>query len=150
MDNIQDALHKLCNKSMVEAGATHWAETPDGEVLYYKITGSVLFWLPLSEAWITPGLVPYTLNSFDDERETKRQQIRNAVKSLTEYMQNYTKQEHYEDYTETIFIDDVLYGLGISLHPEIYREGRGYEEFKKRLRNHLDRNSALRDAECST
>lgn len=60
-----------------------------------------------------------------------------AVASLTEYMKTYTMQAHYQDYSDRIFIDDVLYGLGLALSSETYAFGDGYEKFKARLRAHL-------------
>lgn len=48
-----------------DVGATHWAVTPDSEVLFYKIGDDTLLWLAYSEVWITPGMAPYTLHPFD-------------------------------------------------------------------------------------
>jgi hypothetical protein len=59
-----------------------------------------------------------------------------AVVSLTKYMVSYTKQGSYEDYLDTTFIDDVLYGLGIALG-EKYSFAKGFDEFKQVLREHL-------------
>lgn len=71
--------------------------------------------------------------------EGKRERMRNMVKSLTKYMETYDKQHGYENYTDTTFVDDVLYVLGIALQPEKYRYAGGYDEFKKFLKDHLDR-----------
>lgn len=49
-----------------DIGATHWAATPDGEILLYQIRNNVLLWFPFSAAWDSPGTVPYTLYCFDD------------------------------------------------------------------------------------
>lgn len=46
--------------------ATHWAELPDGSILFYRVTDDVLLWFPKWQGWDKPGLVPYTLYSFDD------------------------------------------------------------------------------------
>jgi len=45
-------------------GATHWAELPDGSLLFYEIGDQVLLWLPYAKAWAKPGLIPYTLHCF--------------------------------------------------------------------------------------
>ena len=49
-------------------GSTHWAVTPSGEVLYYSVSDEVMLWHPFSGFWDKPGLVPYTLYSFDEVR----------------------------------------------------------------------------------
>lgn len=46
-------------------GATHWALLPDGGVIFYKINEQILLWAPYSKAWISPGIVPYTIHPFD-------------------------------------------------------------------------------------
>lgn len=47
-------------------GATHFAILPDDSIVYYQVADSVRIWLPNSKFWDLPGLVPYTLISFDD------------------------------------------------------------------------------------
>lgn len=50
-------------QSMVDA--THWAETPSGEILYYRIErGRVILWRPYSRAWDLTEDAPYTLHCF--------------------------------------------------------------------------------------
>lgn len=49
--------------------ATHWAILPDGSVNLYRISDTVLLWLPYSRVWEPPGTVPYTLHCFDDYSE---------------------------------------------------------------------------------
>jgi hypothetical protein len=56
-----------------------------------------------------------------------------AVNNLALYMATYNDQVGYESYSAKIFVDDVLYGLGISLDKEKYQYGQGYREFKKDL-----------------
>lgn len=70
-------------------------------------------------------------------RKRAPDRIINATKSLQDYMNTYDQQVEYDKYTDGIFINDVLYGLGIALEPELYRNNSGYEAFKKKLREHL-------------
>lgn len=67
----------------------------------------------------------------------KRERMKAAVAHLTSYMVTYTKQEFYEDYTDKTYIDDILYGLGISLGKE-YTCADGFDKFKDVLRKHLE------------
>ena len=48
-------------------GATHWAETPSGDILFYKLNVETLLLLPYSGIWIPAGCAPYTLHCFDGE-----------------------------------------------------------------------------------
>ena len=71
-------------------------------------------------------------------RLTKKQKrMKKTVAWLTEYMQSYDKQSSYLDYADTTFIDDVLYGLGVSLHGSGVAYAQGYEKWKQMLRDHL-------------
>ncbi|MBM96000.1 MAG: hypothetical protein CMI09_09175 [Oceanospirillaceae bacterium] len=49
--------------------ATHWAVLPDDSIVFYRVTDEVLIWLPYSGVWDNPGLVPYTLYSYDKHSE---------------------------------------------------------------------------------
>lgn len=53
-----------------------------------------------------------------------------VVKSLTDYMKTYPDQSGYESYTAGIFINDILYGLGISLNKDKYEYANGFNEFR--------------------
>ncbi|PCJ26745.1 MAG: hypothetical protein COA94_04930 [Rickettsiales bacterium] len=46
--------------------ATHWAVLPDDSILFYRVDDEVVLWQPLSQLWIPPSTVPYTLHSYDD------------------------------------------------------------------------------------
>lgn len=69
-----------------------------------------------------------------------KKKMRAAVASLQSYMAGYDKQPSYETYSEETLIDDVLYGLGIALDSH-YAYANGYENFKKRLLEHLRSNA---------
>jgi hypothetical protein len=68
--------------------------------------------------------------------EQSRKKMRHAVAYLTGYMIKYVDQQFYADYPEETFINDVLYGLGVALDDK-YSAAQGFDEFKKRLREHL-------------
>lgn len=61
----------------------------------------------------------------------KQKRMRDAVDRLTKYMQTYPSQYKYMDYSDRCFIDDVLYGLGIALEPNVYKGAGGYELFRE-------------------
>ena len=64
--------------------------------------------------------------------------IKDAVAYLQHYMQTYSDQKFYETYQTKTYIDDVLYGLGVSLNKNEYEGVSGYDRFKERLRVMLD------------
>ena len=66
-----------------------------------------------------------------------REHISRVVESLKNYITAYGKQVHYREYTDSILIDDMLYGLGIAIDPDKYRFANGYKDFKSVLRKHL-------------
>ena len=55
-----------------------------------------------------------------------------AVEILSDYMTTYDKQYGYKDYTPETYINDVLYGLGISMSDN-YRNADGFRRFKQDL-----------------
>ena len=67
--------------------------------------------------------------------KTKRN-IKASVKYLQEYMETYPVQIGYETYRRETYIDDILYGLGVSLDKK-YMYAGGFDLFKKELLKHL-------------
>lgn len=65
-----------------------------------------------------------------------QKRMKKAVEYLTKYMTTYDKQYGYLDYGDETYIDDILYGLGVSLGDE-YRTATGFDKFKAVLRQHL-------------
>lgn len=77
--------------------------------------------------------------SSNRERAEHRRRIRKAVDYLQTYMETYTAQSHYEDYSESIVIDDVLYGLGVALWGDEHTYASGFDRTIAKLREHLER-----------
>lgn len=72
--------------------------------------------------------------------ECKRRQMRERVAAFQEYVRTYSDQSSYEDYSVKTFLDDMLYGIGLSMQigtPTDYTGAGGYERFKQALREHL-------------
>jgi hypothetical protein len=70
--------------------------------------------------------------------EKRRKLVRERVKYLQDYVNTYSDQGGYEDYSDKTYIDDMLYGLGLSMvAPADYSGPGGYERFKQYLREHL-------------
>jgi len=68
----------------------------------------------------------------------KQRRMKFAVAWLKEYMLSYDKQACYMDYDDKTFIDDVLYGLGVSLRGSEVSYVKGYALWKQMLRDHLE------------
>jgi hypothetical protein len=72
------------------------------------------------------------------EAEKRRKVMRERVKYLQDYVNTYSDQAHYEDYSDKTYLDDMLYGIGLSMAgPADYTGHGGYERFKQFLREHL-------------
>ena len=70
----------------------------------------------------------------------RRKKMRAAVDHLRDYVGTYNEQAHYQDYTDKTYVDDILYGLGLSMQhliPSDFYGAGGYERFKQYLREHL-------------
>ena len=68
----------------------------------------------------------------------KENSIKEAVGYLIGYIATYPNQPGYEDYHLETLINDVLYGLGVSISDD-YRCADGFEKWKDRLRVHLEK-----------
>jgi hypothetical protein len=70
--------------------------------------------------------------------EKRRKQVRERVKYLQDYVSTYSDQAFYEDYSDKTYVDDMLFGIGLSMSgPADYTGPVGYERFKQYLREHL-------------
>ena len=68
----------------------------------------------------------------------KTPKMKKAVAYLTNYMVTYDKQIGYLDYNARTYIDDILYGLGVSLNSEEFSGADGFMRFKKELKQYLN------------
>lgn len=67
-----------------------------------------------------------------------RRRMREMVAKFQKYVATYSEQAHFEDYSDKTFLDDMLYGIGISfVGPDDYTGPGGYERFKQKLLGHL-------------
>jgi len=66
--------------------------------------------------------------------------IPESVDYLTKYMGTYKNQSGYEGYDPKTYIDDVLYGLGMSINPDMFRWNDGFKKFKVFLQEYLEKN----------
>ena len=58
----------------------------------------------------------------------KNPHIKPAIAYLKRYIDTYDQQLLYEEYSDRVFIDDILYGLGASLDKK-YENADGYRVF---------------------
>lgn len=69
---------------------------------------------------------------------TKEQErVKKAIEYLIHYMDTYPLQYGYQDYSDEIIIDDVLYGLGVALNGEEFQYAQGFQKFKQYLLAHI-------------
>jgi hypothetical protein len=74
------------------------------------------------------------------EQEKARKRMREMVAKFHKYVGTYSSQWSYADYSDKTFLDDMLYGIGLSMQvgtPTDYTGAGGYERFKEALRQHL-------------
>ncbi len=64
--------------------------------------------------------------------------IEEAVKVLQSYINTYPHQAGYKGYALSTYIDDILYGLAISINPDRYSFTNGYHKFKLELKEYLE------------
>lgn len=60
--------------------------------------------------------------------------MREIVARFQRYVRTYDRQSSYATYTDRTYIEDMLYGIGLSIDPEVYRGASGFHRFKELLR----------------
>ena len=75
------------------------------------------------------------LNPKDKDYLQKRMKLR--VQFLQQYLATYDDQYGYENYTDAILINDILYGLGVAINAKEHQYVDGYEVWKGKLRYFL-------------
>ena len=63
--------------------------------------------------------------------------VKDAIKYLQPYISSYHKQQGYQDYSIETYINDVLYGLGVSISGR-YEGAPGFRKFQERLLKQLE------------
>ena len=63
--------------------------------------------------------------------------IDNAIDYLQKYIDTYKSQQGYKKYTLDTYVDDILYGLGVSISSKHYSFLRGFLLFKAKLQEHM-------------
>lgn len=63
----------------------------------------------------------------------KQKRMRTIVARFQEYVRTYSDQAHYDQYRDQTFMDDMIYGIGIAMEPEKWRQGQGFDAFKAEL-----------------
>ena len=69
------------------------------------------------------------------EHDPKR--MKKAVEYLQQYIATYDLQSSWENYSDGILIDDVLYALGVGLYGQEFEYSTGYAAWKDELRAFL-------------
>ncbi len=76
------------------------------------------------------------LFDIDKEKEPQKR-MKLMVKYFKAYIKTYDKQYGYENYSDTTFINDVLYGLGVAIDPNNHQYSNGFDVWKKKLMEFL-------------
>lgn len=64
------------------------------------------------------------------DKHNEKFDIVKAVEHMQKYWDTYDCQDRYEDYSEQMFLDDALYGIGVAMYKDKYRFANGYDKFK--------------------
>ena len=67
----------------------------------------------------------------------KKKKLIDMQRKLENYVTTYKEQKYWLEYDETIFLDDMLYGIGIALDVDKYKMADGYENFLLFLMEHI-------------
>ncbi len=63
--------------------------------------------------------------------------IEEALKYFNHYVTTYENQYHWQRYQIETWLDDIIYGLGVSIDPSKFKYNDGFCKFKKLLVNYL-------------
>jgi hypothetical protein len=73
-------------------------------------------------------------------RKQKQARMRAIVKRMIHYVDTYPQQDSYADYSDRLFIDDMLYGIGIAMHPKEFHGPDGFDKFLDVLQDRIEFN----------
>lgn len=71
---------------------------------------------------------------------SRENRMKMIVEDFQNYVKTYSEQVAYQSYSDEVFLDDMLYGLGIAIGDEEFRYLNGYKHWKKILMNFLKTN----------
>ena len=57
---LVERIHNI-NQTGIQLEATHWAEAPDFQSIYFTLGDALLVWLPTSNIWANTSSAPYSL-----------------------------------------------------------------------------------------
>jgi len=69
---------------------------------------------------------------------TKQDRMDKIVSYFQNYVATYSDQQNYKTYSDRIFIDDMLYGIGIAINKNKYQNAVGYRLWKKELIKYMN------------
>lgn len=67
------------------------------------------------------------------QRAKRQKRMREVVARFQSYVRTYDQQSEYANYADRTYIEDMLYGIGLSIDPEGYRGASGFDLFKTKL-----------------
>lgn len=72
----------------------------------------------------------------------RQRRMKKIVERMVDYVSTYDQQAGYQDYSDETFIQDMLYGISLSLDAEKYKFADGYRKFQETIAHILwkDRN----------
>lgn len=74
-----------------------------------------------------------------EQTSDPKERMKLMVMYLKRYMETYDKQPGYENYGDDTLINDVLYGLGVALDPDNHTFASGFDLWKKKLVEHIQK-----------
>jgi len=63
----------------------------------------------------------------------KRMRMIKIVVTFQKYVATYTNCQGYSEYSDSTFIHDMLYGIGLAIDSKVFKFSPGYEKWKRRL-----------------
>ncbi len=67
----------------------------------------------------------------------QQKRMKAIVQNFQKYVATYSDQYEYLAYSDKTFIDDMLYGIGLSIDRPNHDFASGYDRWKDKLREHL-------------
>lgn len=64
----------------------------------------------------------------------RQKRMKKMVAEFQKYVATYSNQMMYEDYSDATFINDMLYGIGITMNKKEYSYALGYDRWLKFLK----------------